>query len=175
MYLLGKQEALDWPLVGLGLRWNSVIGIRRGAADLEAFRAAKHVLDEGHVLAIFPEGTRSPDGALQEAKDGLAILALRTGATILPVGLANTDRFWPRGARPRSGSRSRCASGRRSRLTPWRRVNRGARPRRRPPTRSWAASPACSRRASAAPTRGGRAGRGARHRPTERPSEILRA
>jgi 1-acyl-sn-glycerol-3-phosphate acyltransferase len=100
VYLLGKQEALDWPLVGMGLHYNSVIGIRRGAADLEAFRAAKHVLDEGHVLAIFPEGTRSPTGALQEAKDGLAILGLRTGATILPVGVANTDRYWPRGRRP---------------------------------------------------------------------------
>ena len=97
IYLLGKQEAVEKPLLGLGLRLNSVIGIRRGAADLEAFRAAKHVLDEGHVLGIFPEGTRSPTGALQEAKDGLAILALRTGATILPVACANTDRFWPRG------------------------------------------------------------------------------
>jgi len=97
LYLLGKQEALEWPLIGLGLRYNAVLGIRRGAADLEAFRAAKHVLDEGHVLGIFPEGTRSPDGALREAKDGLAILALRTGATILPVATANTDWFWPRG------------------------------------------------------------------------------
>ena len=51
----------------------------RGAADLEAFRAAKHVLDEGHVLGIFPGGHAEPDGALQEAKDGLAILAMRTG------------------------------------------------------------------------------------------------
>lgn len=103
LYLLGKQEALAWPLIGLGLRFNGVLGIRRGAADLEAFRAARHILDEGHVLGIFPEGTRSPTGALQEAKDGLAILALRTGATILPVGVANTDRFWPRGKRPQYG------------------------------------------------------------------------
>jgi 1-acyl-sn-glycerol-3-phosphate acyltransferase len=103
IYLLGKQEALQWPLIGLGLRLNAVLGIRRGAADLEAFRAAKRVLDGGHVLGIFPEGTRSPTGALQEAKDGLAILALRTGATILPVGVANTDRFWPRGGHPGFG------------------------------------------------------------------------
>ncbi len=103
IYWLGKQEALDWPLIGLGLHLNAVIGIRRGAADLEAFRAARDVLDAGHVLAVLPEGTRSPTGALQPAKDGLAILAMRTGATILPVGLANTDRFWPRGQRPQFG------------------------------------------------------------------------
>jgi 1-acyl-sn-glycerol-3-phosphate acyltransferase len=103
LYLLGKQEALDWPLVGLFLRLNSVLGVRRGAADLEAFRAAKRVLDEGHVLGVFPEGTRSPTAALQQAKDGLAILALRTGAPILPVGLADTDHLWPRGKRPQFG------------------------------------------------------------------------
>jgi 1-acyl-sn-glycerol-3-phosphate acyltransferase len=103
LYLLGKQEALDWPVAGLFLRLNGVIGIDRGAADLEAFRAAKAVLDAGHVLVIFPEGTRSPGGGLQQAKDGLTILALRTGATILPVGIANTDRFWPRGGRPGHG------------------------------------------------------------------------
>ncbi len=97
IHWLGKQEALDWPLIGWGLAQNGVFGIRRGAADIEAFRLARRVLDEGHVLAVFPEGTRSRSGGLQEAKDGLAILALRTGAPILPVGLAGTDRFWPRG------------------------------------------------------------------------------
>ena len=103
IYLLGKQEALDWPLIGRALSANSVIGIRRGAGDLEAFRAARRVLDEGHVLGVFPEGTRSPTGGLQEAKDGIAILALRTGSPILPVGLTGTDRLWPRGDRPHRG------------------------------------------------------------------------
>ncbi|OGO57742.1 MAG: hypothetical protein A2V85_18495 [Chloroflexi bacterium RBG_16_72_14] len=46
---------------------------------------------------IFPEGTRSPTGALQEAKDGLATLALRTGAAILPIGVNNSDAVWPKG------------------------------------------------------------------------------
>lgn len=96
VHLLGKQEAVDWPLFGWALQQNGVIGVERGAADLEAFRAAKRVLDEGHVLGIFPEGTRSRDGRLQEAKDGAALLALKTGARILPVGLSNTYRFWPR-------------------------------------------------------------------------------
>ncbi|HVA86743.1 MAG TPA: lysophospholipid acyltransferase family protein [Candidatus Saccharimonadales bacterium] len=103
VYLLGKREALAWPLIGWGLAQNAVIGVRRGAGDLEAFRAARRVLDEGHVLAVFPEGTRSPTGGLQEAKDGVAILALRTGAPILPVGVAGTNRFWPRGKHPQPG------------------------------------------------------------------------
>ena len=57
------------------------------------------MLDEGHVLIVFPEGTRSPTGALQEAKEGTTILALRTGARIVPIGVSGTRRVWPRGQR----------------------------------------------------------------------------
>ncbi len=99
IHWLGKQEALDWPVFGWWIAQNAVIGIERGAADIEAFRAARRVLDEGHVLCVFPEGTRSPTGVLQAAKDGAAILALRTGAAILPVGIAGTPSVWPRGQR----------------------------------------------------------------------------
>jgi 1-acyl-sn-glycerol-3-phosphate acyltransferase len=99
IHWLGKQEALDWPIVGKLLELNAVFGIQRGAADVEAFRAARRVLDEGHVLIVFPEGTRSPTGALQEAKEGTTILALRTGARIVPIGIAGTRRVWPRGQR----------------------------------------------------------------------------
>lgn len=97
IHWMAKAEALEWPLAGWFMRQNGAFGIRRGAADTEAFRLAKRVLDEGRVLGAFPEGTRSPTGALQQAKDGVTLLALRTGAPILPVGVAGTDRFWPRG------------------------------------------------------------------------------
>lgn len=97
VHWLAKQEALDWPLLGAFIAANGAFGIRRGAADLEAFRAARQVLDGGRVLGLFPEGTRSPDGTLQPAKDGATLLALRTGAPIVPVGIAGTDRFWPKG------------------------------------------------------------------------------
>jgi 1-acyl-sn-glycerol-3-phosphate acyltransferase len=99
IYWLGKQEALDWPIIGKLLELNAVIGIQRGAADVDAFRSAKRVLDEGHVLIVFPEGTRSPTGALQKAKEGTTILALRTGARIVPLGVSGTRRVWPRGQR----------------------------------------------------------------------------
>jgi cytidylate kinase len=97
IYWLGKQEALDWPVLGKLIEHNAVIGIERGAADVDAFRKAKRVLDEGHVLIVFPEGTRSPTGKLQEAKEGTTILALRTGARIVPIGVSGTPRVWPRG------------------------------------------------------------------------------
>ena len=105
IHWLGKAEALRWPFIGPMLVRNGVLFIQRGATDIEGFRAARRVLDEGHVLCIFPEGTRSPTGALQAAKEGTTILAQRTGAPILPVGLVGTRRMWPRGRTlPRSGA-----------------------------------------------------------------------
>ena len=97
VHWMAKAEALEWPVAGWFMRQNGAFGIHRGAADTEAFRLARSVLDDGRVLGTFPEGTRSPMGALQVAKDGVTLLALRTGAPILPIGVAGTDRFWPRG------------------------------------------------------------------------------
>jgi len=78
--------------------------VERTAVDVEAFRIAQRILAAGLPLAVFPEGTRSADGALQETKDGLALLAQRARVPIIPVGIAGSDRVWPRGRRlPRIG------------------------------------------------------------------------
>ena len=105
MRWLGKEEALRWPLIGWGMRQNGVFGVRRGAGDLEAFKLARSVLDDGGVLTIFPEGTRSPDGALRDAKEGATVLAVRSAAPILPIAIAGSQRFWPKGKLPRPGRR----------------------------------------------------------------------
>jgi 1-acyl-sn-glycerol-3-phosphate acyltransferase len=103
---LGKKELFAWPVVGFLAAHGGVHPVDRSRADVEAYRLARRILDEGHVLFVFPEGTRSPDGALQEGRDGVASLALRTGAPIVPVGIAGSDRVWPRGKRlPRPGGR----------------------------------------------------------------------
>ncbi len=94
---LGKKELFAWPVVGYMAAHGGVHPVDRSTADIEAYRLAKRILDEGHVLFIFPEGTRSPDGALQAGRDGVASLALRTGAPIVPVGIAGSDRVWARG------------------------------------------------------------------------------
>jgi 1-acyl-sn-glycerol-3-phosphate acyltransferase len=97
IHWLGKKEMFDWPIVGWMARNGGVVPVDRAAADVEAFRMASRVLEAGEVLMVFPEGTRSPSGELQRPKDGLAMLALRSGATIVPIGISNTDRVWPKG------------------------------------------------------------------------------
>jgi 1-acyl-sn-glycerol-3-phosphate acyltransferase len=106
IHWLGKKELFDWPVVGWLARNGGVHPVDRSGSDVEAFRLAKRILDEGHILLVFPEGTRSPTGELQEARDGVALLALRTGAPILPIGIAGSDRVWPRGRKlPKPGGR----------------------------------------------------------------------
>ncbi len=99
MNWMGKREVFDWPFISWLARHGGVHPVDRGAADVEAFRTAMRILSEGHILAVFPEGTRSPDGRLQPAKDGVTVLAARSNAWIVPIGIANSDRLWPRGTR----------------------------------------------------------------------------
>lgn len=97
IHWLGKKELFDWPIFGWIAANGGVHPVDRGTADVEAYRLATRILEAGCVLMIFPEGTRSPTGTLQEAKDGLATLAMRTGAAVLPIGINNSDVVWPKG------------------------------------------------------------------------------
>ncbi len=94
---MGKREVFEMPFISWLARHGGIHPVERGAADIEAFKTALRILDGGHILAVFPEGTRSPDGRLQRAKDGVAVLAMRSNAVVVPIGLADSDRLWPRG------------------------------------------------------------------------------
>jgi 1-acyl-sn-glycerol-3-phosphate acyltransferase len=104
LHILAKQSLFVGP-VGAVLRRLGATPVRAGGSDIEAYRVARTVLDRGEVLCIFPEGTRSRDATLSEARPGVAMLATREGVPILPVGVSGTDRFLGRDARfPRIGS-----------------------------------------------------------------------
>jgi 1-acyl-sn-glycerol-3-phosphate acyltransferase len=118
IHWLGKKELFDWPIVGWAAANGGVHPVDRGSADVEAFRLARRILDEGQVLFVFPEGTRSPDGSLQAAHDGVASLAMRTGAPIVPLAIAGSNRVWPRGQKiPHPGGRVTVRVGRPFRLS----------------------------------------------------------
>ena len=117
LHWMAKKEMFGWPIIGWMAAHGGMHPVDRSTADVDALRLARRILDEGHPLFVFPEGTRSPDGRLQEAKDGVAVLALRTGATIVPIGIAGSDRVWPKGRRlPRPGGRVTVTVGRPFRL-----------------------------------------------------------
>jgi len=80
---------LFMPLVG-------AFTVRRGAADRHALRLAEHVLEQGRLLCLFPEGTRSASGVLGSAHGGAALLALKGGAPIIPVAITGTPQIFSR-------------------------------------------------------------------------------
>jgi 1-acyl-sn-glycerol-3-phosphate acyltransferase len=66
-----------------------------GAAGEQALRTGLQVLADGHVLGIYPEGTRSPDGRLYRGKTGVARLAIESGAPVVPCAMIGTFEFQP--------------------------------------------------------------------------------
>ncbi|WP_068165128.1 lysophospholipid acyltransferase family protein [Rhodococcus phenolicus] len=77
------------------------VPIDRTGADAaqDALNAGVRVLDQGKLLGIYPEGTRSPDGRLYKGKTGMARLALETGVKVIPVAMIGTDKMNPIGSK----------------------------------------------------------------------------
>jgi 1-acyl-sn-glycerol-3-phosphate acyltransferase len=98
MHILAKAPLFVGPL-GWFLRKVGATPVRAGGSDIEAFRSAREVLERGGVLCIFPEGTRSATGVMDEPKPGVAMLATRTSVPVVPVGISGSDRFLGRGRR----------------------------------------------------------------------------
>ena len=103
---MAKQELFDTPVIGWLFRAFGLIPVRRFEGDLRALRKAQNVLKRGHVLGMFPEGTRSAGKGLGEGEPGTAFIALRTGAPIVPVAIWGTEGITlPRDALRFRGSR----------------------------------------------------------------------
>lgn len=92
-WALAAEKYRRHPLFGPILHLTGVIFVRRGKVDRRALRAALKVLREGGVIGLAPEGTRSKTGQLQRAKEGVAYLASRTDATIVPVAFTGTEKM----------------------------------------------------------------------------------
>jgi 1-acyl-sn-glycerol-3-phosphate acyltransferase len=90
---LSKEENMRIPILGAIARGYGSIPVRRGELDTRAFRQSLAVLQQGGVLLVAPEGTRSGDGRLQSAKDGFTIMALGGGGTPIPVAVIGQERF----------------------------------------------------------------------------------
>lgn len=90
-----KRGFVRWFLTNLGH-----VPVRRGArrAAMGALEQAAEVLDNAGAFAIYPEGTRSPDGRLYRGRTGVGWLVLESGARVLPVALEGTQKIQPIGA-----------------------------------------------------------------------------
>ena len=96
-----KVEAWDNPFIGALFDMGEAIPLYRGEADVTAFRQALRALEAGRILALAPEGTRSGHGRLQRGRPGVVLLALRSGAPLLPLVYYGGELFWRNLARLR--------------------------------------------------------------------------
>lgn len=93
--LLTKAEVFVGPWAR-ACGWLGLIPVHRGQADRAALQAGLAQLACGGVLGVFPEGTRG-SGGFDEITDGLAYLALRSGAPVVPIAVLGTGAALPRG------------------------------------------------------------------------------
>jgi 1-acyl-sn-glycerol-3-phosphate acyltransferase len=93
IWFFTKYEIFRWPIVGLGCRLTGQIPVRRGESDRAALEKGLAYLQEGKALVLFPEGSVERQEQMMPARAGAAMLAARTGVTILPIAHAGTRRI----------------------------------------------------------------------------------
>lgn len=95
---LARDTLFRVPGLGWLLRHTYVLPLNREGGSSGAIRETLRRLEQGFLVGIFPEGTRSADGSLGEFKPGFAALIRRTDVPIIPVGVAGANRALGRGS-----------------------------------------------------------------------------
>lgn len=98
LFFMAKEELFRIPLFGRLIRALNARPVRRDGSDTRALKAALAQLEEGRALLVFPEGTRGEEGQpLREGKAGVGMLAVLSGAPVVPVYVSGTGAALPRG------------------------------------------------------------------------------
>lgn len=89
LHFMAKVELFKNPIVAWVIEHLYGFPVRRGKGDTSAIEYGEKIIEEGHVMAICPEGKRvkDKDGVPQKAKSGVALIASKTKASVLPVAI----------------------------------------------------------------------------------------
>jgi len=102
---LARENLFRNPLIGAVLRSWNVVPVDRDGGGATGLRAIMDRLNAGNAVILFPEGTRTLDGALQPARSGIGLLAIKSTAPVVPIRLFGTFEAYGRKMRlprPRS-------------------------------------------------------------------------
>ena len=94
LHFLSKKELMNNRIMAWMLKKLNAIPVDRHNMDMGAMRASLKVLKEGHVLGIFPEGTRHKEGVMEDMESGVSMIALRSRARILPAYIASKPKLF---------------------------------------------------------------------------------
>jgi 1-acyl-sn-glycerol-3-phosphate acyltransferase len=95
-HYLARSTLFDHLLLGWWLRAVGVAPVDRERGSAAGLKALLGCLERGGVVLLFPEGTRTPDGRLQPARSGIGLMALKSGAPVVPVRLRGSFEAWGR-------------------------------------------------------------------------------
>lgn len=93
VYFMAKEELFHSPTIGWLAKQFGAFPVAKGRINRHAGRRALELLASGQTLIIFPEGGRSKEGKLGQAYSGAALLAVRSGVPIVPVGIIGTGQL----------------------------------------------------------------------------------
>jgi len=99
LHTMGKEELFRKRFAGFVFRKLNAFPVRREEFDRLAIRTAISILKDGHVIDMYPEGTVSLDGSLQEPKSGTAFIALQSQAAVVPVAIIGSFNVMSKGQR----------------------------------------------------------------------------
>lgn len=94
-HYMGKSELFQVPVFSHLLGSLGAFPVRRGQADIGAIKQAIHLLKDGRVLCIFPEGTRNHDDSMREFQKGAAAIALKAKVPVVPIYIGKYRMFRP--------------------------------------------------------------------------------
>ncbi len=97
LHFLAKEELFHVPVLGRLIRALNSRPVKRDGSDTRALKTGLRLLEEGQALLVFPEGTRGVEGRLGEGKPGVGMLAVMSGATVVPVYVSGSGRALPPG------------------------------------------------------------------------------
>ena len=99
IHYLARKTLLDWPVVGRLMPKVNVIPVDQERADMSAIKTVIKLVRAGHCTVIFPEGSRTLDGALMAAQPGLGLIIAKTLAPVVPMRIFGAFDAFPRSAK----------------------------------------------------------------------------
>lgn len=92
---IAKEELFKNPIFGAFFKWLGAFPVKRGKGDIRSVRVVFNLLEQGEIVGIFPEGTRTR-GKKIKVKPGVAMFAINSGVPIIPVAIEGSFKLFTR-------------------------------------------------------------------------------
>lgn len=94
VHFLAKRELFSNPLIRALLRLLGAVPVRRGMVERTTLRQVEEILREGNTIVVFPEGTRSRDCVVRDARPGIGLIAATADVPVVPLYLRGSRHMW---------------------------------------------------------------------------------